>query len=609
MKLRNKIAFVSILLILFVTVSTQAFYYAYTFRQTMESTINASIDTSRLLSEYMDSRLRSVIRSVFNTMNADIFSFGQNSNFVRYMLSGNPAAYAAAVTEVSNELNILRLSNDFIASVYVHTVRGDFIDNTLVRKIDFDENSKSTNPPLGADQPGQYWGDREMESLYRYQSESIPLVLAFQPGYYNQLIHVVVALHKERILNYARNLVTFDEGNVFIYHRDTGNILMSINGLGVDNLTQDSFLRDTQGQSGPGYLKVQGKNDAYYLFLNDSAFSPWVTVTVRSQKEMFSSLTAATRVSVGIAAISAFMCIWAAIVLARSVTRPLQRLEKTMQKVSGKNFDIHFEYAKQDEIGALGRKFNFMIDEIKSLIGQLNETIHELEEEKIQVQKEQAQKRKAELKALQAQINPHFLYNTLNSIVWMAERAGAREIGQMSKALGAFFELSLNSGKEWLPLEKELLQAESYLSIQKMRYRDKLSYSIDCRTELKQVMCVKLIVQPLVENAIYHGIKEKEGIGKIWISAVLHENGEDILILVSDDGLGMSRKQIERLNEKLAHGDRAGDDGYGIFNINERIRLAFGPEYGLRYALREGGGTTVTIAMPKITANEVEMDV
>ena len=216
---------------------------------------------------------------------------------------------------------------------------------------------------------------------------------------------------------------------------------------------------------------------------------------------------------------------------------------------------------------------------------------------------DQSLKRRAELQALQAQINPHFLYNTMDSIRWKAEKAGAQDIVQMTTSLATLFRISLSRGQEIITIEQEARHILSYLQIQAQRYGDKLRYFFDIPPEAFPLYTVKLVLQPLVENAIYHRIKESDGSGEINISISV---AEDLVTMrVTDNGRGIPEDRLKMLQEGLARGIRVNSDGYGIFNVNERLRLHFGPQYGLTLESQWGAGTTATITMPRITAKEV----
>lgn len=208
---------------------------------------------------------------------------------------------------------------------------------------------------------------------------------------------------------------------------------------------------------------------------------------------------------------------------------------------------------------------------------------------------EEALLRKTELKALQAQINPHFLYNTLDSIQWMCERGKNESAVRMVGALGKLFRISISRGHELIPIRDELKHVESYLIIQKYRYSDRFEYTFDVDESLGGYLCSKITLQPLVENAIYHGIEPLIDDGEIIIS--VKPDGDDILMTVSDNGVGMTAEQVEGLLKK----ERSDSSGIGIKNVSDRIKIYFGDSYGVKVESEPDVGTKITVRIPKIT--------
>ncbi len=272
------------------------------------------------------------------------------------------------------------------------------------------------------------------------------------------------------------------------------------------------------------------------------------------------------------------------------LTRPIQLLKDQMREAASGSFEAKVAPSGNDEIADLGSSFNIMLEKIKGLMEQ---SIRERE----QVQN-------AELRTLQAQINPHFLYNTLDSIVWMAEAGKKEQVIQLVKALSQFFRISLNNGRDWISIHTELEHVQSYLIIQQMRYRDILDYRIEVEDQVQPYPILKMTLQPLVENALYHGIKNKRGKGLIRIGATV-ENEEDIVLIVEDNGIGMSRErlaEVEKRLETIPDAKQDGEDaasGFGLSNVHHRLRLCFGSRYGLQLDSSENEGTRVTVRIPR----------
>jgi two-component system sensor histidine kinase YesM len=262
-------------------------------------------------------------------------------------------------------------------------------------------------------------------------------------------------------------------------------------------------------------------------------------------------------------------------------------LRSLMKEAQEGNLGVRFEGRQEDEIGYLGKSFNAMIEEVQKLLDL--------------VYKEQQSKREAELKILQEQIKPHFLYNTLDTIQWMAQEHDAQDIVKVVGALTSLFRIGLSRGKEMIRLSDELEHVRSYLIIQQARYEDKFDFSLRSDDDVMSLMVLKLLLQPLVENAIYHGVKERRGRGSILVEA-RRQDGM-LLMRVSDDGAGMTPVKLEEVRALLSASRPAAEGlaGYGIHNVHERIQLSFGSRYGLSFESAPDHGTTVEILHPLVT--------
>lgn len=275
--------------------------------------------------------------------------------------------------------------------------------------------------------------------------------------------------------------------------------------------------------------------------------------------------------------------------MTRWLIRPVQLLKKQMRQAASGFLEAKVKTTGQDEIADLGKSFNTMLQQIKML---LEKSIYE-----------QDQIQKAELRTLQAQINPHFLYNTLDSIVWMAEANKNTQVIQLVQALSRFFRISLSKGRDWIPLKDELEHVQSYLIIQQMRYRDILDYEIDVHPSLLDTPILKMTLQPIVENALYHGIKNKRRKGLIRISAQKEHEGI-FTLMVEDDGIGITPERMEQIHYRLniPSSQELPEDnvniGFGLYNVHQRVRLYYGSIYGVTIESVELQGTHVSLRIP-----------
>ncbi|UFJ63039.1 sensor histidine kinase [Anoxybacillus sediminis] len=269
--------------------------------------------------------------------------------------------------------------------------------------------------------------------------------------------------------------------------------------------------------------------------------------------------------------------------ISAAISRPIRNLERSMQQVEKGDFTVNLAVRGSHEVEQLSRRFNHMVIRIRQLMDQII--------------REQEAKRKSELEVLQAQINPHFLYNTLNSVVRMVGIGKNEDVITTITALSKLFRISLSKGKNIITVQEELEHVRNYLVIQKMRYKNKFTYEITAQDEVLPCKTLKLLLQPIVENAIYHGIEPLADQGRITVSA--ERSDGDILFRVRDNGLGIPPHVLEQIGSgQIKSKDGS---GVGIKNVHERIRLFFGEAYGLSIESDEETGTTVTIRIPMIT--------
>ena len=310
--------------------------------------------------------------------------------------------------------------------------------------------------------------------------------------------------------------------------------------------------------------------------------SPWRVVGVSYVDELVTSnVGEVTRILVLSALAVLLAALLSSIVISRALSRPLKGLSGAMRQFE-KSAD-RFTYAPVGgarEVQALSESFGHMVVKIQQLMDT--------------VRREEINLRKTELKALQAQINPHFLYNTLDSISWMCEQGRNAEAVQMVNALAQLFRISISKGHELIPIRSELRHAESYLKIQQHRYKNQFSYRFDVDEGCLDFLCNKITLQPIIENAIYHGINGLVDEGEIVIT--LRAEGTDVVFTVADNGVGMDQAQIEAILRK----ERSDHTGIGIKNVNDRLKIYFGEGYGITIRSEPDEGAVVTIRMPQV---------
>lgn len=386
---------------------------------------------------------------------------------------------------------------------------------------------------------------------------------------YERIEQVFQVLEKE---TYGYSYIKTQEGDL-LYHPK--NIQISHNvykeNIGIEPITED------------GEYEQIYNNKKYLIRQRTMGYIGWKIISVSSIDDILYDEYPITLLIwclfTGLIIIALFINRY----IVHKITSPIQKLSETVEQFDDKDFDNEIKIDGTYEVRYLSESFNKMRKRIKQLMIKA-------------IQKEQ-EYWDMKMKLMQSQINPHFLYNTLDSIIWMIESKRYDGASKMVSSLALFFRTSLNKGEDFITIGKELTHVESYMEIQGIRFEDKFSFEIESEESIKKYMCPKLIIQPLAENAVYHGMEGMYGDGEIIISA--YEKNEKIYIDVIDNGEGMTEEQIEHImNNKIVSSRRG--SGIGVRNVDERLKLCFGNEYGITITSEIDEGTKVSICIPKV---------
>jgi two-component system sensor histidine kinase YesM len=348
----------------------------------------------------------------------------------------------------------------------------------------------------------------------------------------------------------------------------------------------------------PVWLEIEGvkaittriNGEKYQIRQEYSDYTGWKIVGVFSLDEIMGPINTILYILISCLIFNLLCIVVFSLKISQTITKPIIQLKKLMKRAEAGDLKVRFDVNYQDEVSVLGGNFNQMLDRIEDLIQM--------------VYMEQKNKRTAELKVLQEQIKPHFLYNTLDTINWMAREYEAEDIVKVVDALTSMYRIGLSHGKDYITLEEEIKYVSNYLYIQKIRYRNKLNYEILEDQSLKGFEVPKLILQPLVENAIYHGIKTKRGEGNltIWTKEL---EGKFMELTVEDDGSGMTPEKMEVLNRMLNEPFMAEENqSFGLFYIKERLRIRYGNRFSVQVISSKDNGTKVTIRIPQNGSKE-----
>lgn len=482
--------------------------------------------------------------------------------------------------EVSERIsNVSRLHDD-IEAIMVYDADGNILfcgsngktlKENIKENLSFDKELSDRSDAYAVSMP-------HVETLFKeyypwvvtvYHRDTLPL--------YGD-IRIAVDFSFSEIAKYIDNISIGQHGYSYIIDK-RGSVVyhpqqqMVFAGIGEDSFTEVSTFKDGS---------TVGKDVIYTL--QTISNSSWRIVGVSYTEDI-----AASRTQVILAIILFSVICYAAIALltvmifSKTVTNPINRLVFAMKEfeISADRYRYTPEDGRISEIQTLSDSFGHMVTMIQELMEK--------------VRREEISLRKTELKALQAQINPHFLYNTLDSIQWMCEQGKTEEAVKMVGALAKLFRISISRGKELITMRDEIKHAESYLIIQSFRYKNQFSYSFDVDESLLDCLCNKITIQPLIENAIYHGIDRMIDEGRITVDIHSDKNG-DILIKVADNGVGMTEEQCRNILKK----ERSDSSGIGIKNVNDRLKIYFGDDYGIEIESELDVGTTVTVKIPQI---------
>jgi two-component system sensor histidine kinase YesM len=498
---------------------------------------------------------------------------------LRHPLSEDIARRYSKELEINTRLNFNTSYYEHIFSVYVIGKNGGKYKSnyTTMRETDLtktnwynkvsssnDASWFSTNPDsLVAYTAGEYFISVGIPIIDKADGRLSGIVMVDIPE--QQIAKVVQTRFRE-----TGNIFIVDEKGIIITHSDRKAITNTYEFNETDQMTKEDNT-------------IVRFSKSLIVIEEISPLNGWKTVAEIPIKELTRDSVTIRQVIIGMLLLVSSIAMFFAWQMTKSVVRPIKEMSSLMKKVEDGDFQVTMPTLYRDEIGHLSRSFNMMIRKTDELMAS--------------VVKEQEALRQAEIKSLQYQINPHFLYNTLDSIVWLARTKKPDDVIRMVMAITKLFRIGISRGKDIVTLQEEIEHVENYLTIQQMRYRKILNFTIDIPEKLLNCRVCKVILQPIVENAIYHGLKMKTEKGYIHITA--EERDNYLVLRVQDTGIGIKEDQLNRLNQALRDNNGEKMNIYGMKNVADRIKLFFGDQYGLTVRSNYGEGTIVEIKIPK----------
>ena len=522
------------------------------------------------------------------------------NTYLRSMMRSSDAVYYNVIKKVdfdkgdiSEELSLLYEANkDNLVSIACFTRDGELLGAAPVGSLKKNVNitAQSWFEDASDKMENLHFSDLHVQNIFENKSGRYYWVVSLSRGV--ELTNdgkmsggiLLVDMNFSGIQQLFTEVNNDGKGYVYLIGRDGEIIYHPRQNLIFSNIIQENNQTASTYDEGVHNEEFQGEQRV--VVVKTVGYTGWKIVSVVSKESLFSDLNQTRMMALLNLVLAIFLMIFVNQYVAVRITDPLKKLEKSIQGIEMKQQPVVY-IGGPPEIQHLGLTIRFMVEELQELTDKMV--------------KEQEEKRKNELDALQSQINPHFLYNTLDSIMWMIESERYEDAVSMVQALGRLLRISLSRGKNVISVGDELQHARSYLAIQKYRYKNKFTSYFEVEPDIEQYKTIKLVIQPLIENAIYYGMEYMDGEGEIHIRAYTRE--QDLYLEVEDNGPGMPEEQVEHL---LTGGEKARQKGSGIGlkNVNQRIQLYFGTQYGLEIESEPDEGTVVRIHIPKTTEEE-----
>ena len=475
---------------------------------------------------------------------------------------------------------LCNVRSDLVA-VYIYDEQGRLVDSHTGEHTLKEHYLKDLSYiPLDSYAQGVlYLSEPHVESLLQNYYPWVVSVLQEIPGADGEKLRVVIDIRFSKISDYVDNVGIGQHGYCFIadskgeiiYHPQQQLLYSGLKTEATDGL---DLSNNGSFETKELICSVRTLDNCDWKVVGVSYISELVTA---KEMELVGNICV-------MLAIILFATMVISFLVSRLVTNPAQRLIRAMEEFERDAAGYVYQPVEgTSEIEALSQSYEHMVRKIQKLMNQ--------------VRQEEISLRKTELKALQAQINPHFLYNTLDAIGWLCEEERCQDAVEMVNALAKLFRISISKGHELITIEKEVEHARSYLKIQNFRYKNQFSYEFLVEEDCLQYYCNKITLQPIIENAIYHGLDRMVDEGHILIR--IYSENDDVIFRVEDNGVGMSEEQCR----SILHKEPGDNSGIGIKNVNDRIKIYFGKEYGLTIESELDEGTTVIIRMPKVEEN------
>lgn len=523
-----------------------------------------------------------ILDEKLNKLMLVIMTFMINQSFkdmLESVSTGDYGDYYKYLNSLDNVFSQARIAEPLIQSIYVSTPMGDFYPLSVNRN----HNMNFQQTPMYqrvVEEKNNIWVEGHEDTLFSGKQRVISLILHPITDSTVFAVHNVYVIVNIRESGLQRLFATGQQDNStqFLVNGYGQLVIGSSNKL-VHSVLESGQLREIIDGGNSGYSSVKLDGQDYFFNYASMGLNDWKIVSLQSKSSVLNDLSYVKwmMLVIGIG------CFLAATVISgfliRYLLQPLQGLQRVMKRIESNDLTARFEMETGEELAQIGQRFNRMLEQIVSLIGEVK-------------QAEQS-KRTAEMKALSAQMDPHFLYNSLNTIYWKLKLNQIKESQHMIVSLSRLFQIGLNKGQEFTTLDKDLQHVEQYLELQKYCYEDLFEYEIKVsEPSLREIEVPRVLLQPLVENSILHGFESMDSGGRICIEVDEDSELERCIITVRDNGQGMTQEAAEALTLKKS------EQGYAVLNLVSRLQLCYGNSAELAIESGVGMGLTVQILIP-----------
>lgn len=554
---------------------------------------------------------------IFGFISYKVYLDGARSNVTNYSFEVIERIDKNLETYISDIENILQLRNDYYIQQYLklseagdidgnrkYTVRiWENFDSLKKMKTDLEDIKLIAHSGRTISCFGDYWEDVEDSPLYLSLQKKPYYDLAVQSPYVNvqgkRVFSIGKALNDNTIggpgmmcidinvefLNKICNDIKLSEKGYIYLAEKNGTSVFIPEDSGYQGRSKEIINNPLLANSSSGSFIDTIKGTKYLVTFKTSRITGWKIVGVSPEAEMTKNIDKINRIFFWFIPTIIIIVSLLTIYLTTILTNPIKELRSLMRRASENDLTVYADIKTTDEIGQLALSFNKMINRISELMSKAVE--------------DQLKIRKMEMKAMQDLIKPHFIYNTLDSIIGLLEQNRNDDAIDIIDSLGKFFRTSLSHGREIVQIQEEFDHVRSYLLIQQFRFSNKFDFLFEIDDDIYKYKTVKLILQPIVENSIYHGVRNLDKQGLIVIKGYIKE--DEIFFEVIDNGEGMKEDKLHYINKLMAGEEAVSDENlyFGIRNVNERIKLNFGKDFGLRYESKVAIGTKVIVNIPK----------